>query len=68
MKYLIALIMVRMSIATNAVAGQLEYDLEVNGWYARSVHITSRSSSRHLMALLLTQLMSISVAGDRTTR
>ena len=31
MKFLIALSMVSMSIATNAVAGQLEYELEVNG-------------------------------------
>ena len=31
MKYLIALTMVSMSFAANAVAGQLEYDLEVNG-------------------------------------
>jgi copper chaperone CopZ len=31
MKYMIALTMVSMSIATNAVAGQLEYELEVNG-------------------------------------
>ena len=31
MKFLFALTMVSMSFATNAVAGQLEYDLEVNG-------------------------------------
>jgi len=31
MKYLITLIMVSMSIVTNAVADQLEYELEVNG-------------------------------------
>ena len=31
MKFLNALTMVSMSIATNAVADQLEYDLEVNG-------------------------------------
>ena len=31
MKFLIALSMVSMSLATNAVADQLEYDLEVNG-------------------------------------
>ena len=31
MKYLIALTMVSMTFATNAVAGQVEYDLEVNG-------------------------------------
>ena len=31
MKFLFALTMVSMSIATNAIAGQLEYELEVNG-------------------------------------